>query len=172
MFGASSELAPNMFGASSKLASVMEFGFNRGIPEFISGFHSSVTYIPKNGILGTPLSAAVGLRRPNIIAQSCQLTVDVRAQRVCCFREPKTTYKMLPVTSRRRDASRHCRHDERVRLPRSYVPTLLTPGAEDDVEDATERQHAARHPEHALPRRDRYLTHNIGRVQLARVVGR
>ena len=27
MFGANSELAPNMFGASSKLASVMEFGF-------------------------------------------------------------------------------------------------------------------------------------------------
>jgi len=29
MFGASSELAPNMFGASSELASVMEFGYNR-----------------------------------------------------------------------------------------------------------------------------------------------
>jgi len=27
MFGASSELAPNIFGASSELASVMEFGF-------------------------------------------------------------------------------------------------------------------------------------------------
>jgi len=27
MLGASSELAPNMFGASSELASVMEFGF-------------------------------------------------------------------------------------------------------------------------------------------------
>ena len=27
MFGASSELAPNMFGTSSELASVMEYGF-------------------------------------------------------------------------------------------------------------------------------------------------
>jgi len=27
MFGASSELAPNMFGARSELASIMEFGF-------------------------------------------------------------------------------------------------------------------------------------------------
>ena len=31
MFGASSELAPNIFGASSELASVMEFGFNSSV---------------------------------------------------------------------------------------------------------------------------------------------
>ena len=29
MFGASSELAPNMFGASSEPANVMEFGFKQ-----------------------------------------------------------------------------------------------------------------------------------------------
>jgi len=34
MFGASSELAPNMFGASSELGIVMEFGFYYALAGF------------------------------------------------------------------------------------------------------------------------------------------